>query len=123
VIGTYNYFNNTLMFVSKPENYSPIGHHSKGGPLLFNANVRLGLKCCPLTNTPAFTLELIREKNGSIMKMRYSCFRSNLKNIKTMTRLYTKNVDLLNQFTGAVDMLEMDWGGEVARLRNIEVVH
>ena len=40
-----------------------------------------------------------------------------------MTRLYTKNVDLLNQFTGAVDMLEMDWGGEVARLRNIEVVH
>ncbi len=55
--------------------------------------------------------------------MRYSCFRSNLKNIKTMTRLYTKNVDLLNKYTGAVDMSEMDWGGEVARLRKLEVVH
>jgi hypothetical protein len=40
-----------------------------------------------------------------------------------MTRLYTKNVDLLNKYTGAVDMSEMDWGGEVARLRKLEVVH
>jgi hypothetical protein len=50
------------MFVLKSENYSPIGLHSKGGPQLFNANVRLGLKCCPVTNTPAYTMELIREE-------------------------------------------------------------
>ncbi len=44
----------------------------------------------------------------------------------TLLDPYKSNInkkDLLNQFTGSVDVLEMDWGGEVARLRNIEVVH